>query len=121
MVGVSLVGSVRATGQSPLSKWSQTISGWSLPDRFAFFVFHIRLDYCAENFFPGLDVQMVEDGYYVGGTLDKWDRACYASLSKDMSPEDCREIYRQVYTTITGQGYTMSGKRNTSNRRFTLK
>ena len=119
MVGVALVGTVRATGQSPHSNWSEQISGWSLPDRFAFFVFHVRIDYCAENFFPGLDLQLVEDGYILGGSLDKWSRACYALLNTE-SPHDCVEIWREVYRTITGMGFTMMGKPTSQAKRFYL-
>jgi len=106
--------------QSTKPEWAKTTSGWFLADRFAFFVFQVKMDYCAGNYFAGLDAQMVEDGYYVGGTLAHWDKVCYASLSNNELNEDCHDIYRRVYEVITGMGYPMSGKRNTSHRRFLL-
>jgi hypothetical protein len=101
--------------------WPNTISGWFVPNRFAFFTFLVNIDYCAENYFPGLELQMVPDGYIVGGTLDRWDKACYTLLSSNGIPEDCHEIYRQVYTTLTNMGYQMSGERTNKSARFKLR
>lgn len=102
------------------SYWATTISGWFIPNRFAFFVFHVQLQYCAENYFPGLELQLVDDGYIVGGTVDRWSSASYTSLSSNQSPHDCHDIYRQVYETLTGLGYKMAGERTTDAKRFKL-
>ena len=101
--------------------WSKAISGWFVPNRFAFFVFHVQLGYCAENYFPGLELQLVDDGYIVGGTLDRWDKACYTLLSSNGVPHDCHEIYRHVYETITNLGYQMTGERTNKSARFKLR
>lgn len=121
MVGVALVAATRSYGSPPLSNWSKTISGWSLGGRFAFFVFKVNLDYCEENYFPGLQTELVDGGYIVGGTLDQWDRACYASLSSNRVPHDHHEIYRRVYETLTNMGYTLTGERTTTAKRFKLR
>lgn len=121
MVGVALLAATRAYGSPPSSKWPETISGWSLPGRFAFFVFKVSLGYCEENYFPGLQTELVEGGYIVAGTLDQWDRACYASLSSNGVPHDHHEIYRRVYETLTNMGYTLTGERTTTAKRFKLR
>lgn len=120
-----LVGSVRPIGRtvpptSPDKDWANQISEWSLPGRFAFFVFKIGLDGPSEEWFPGLQIQLADFGYYVGGTLDQWDSACYALLCTE-SPHDCCDIYRQIYNKLSSFGYTIRGEKTTQANRFYLK
>lgn len=95
------------------------ISDWSVPGRFAFFVFRVDIRYDCDEWFPGLEVHRDESAYYVGGTLVQWDSACYALLN-DRQPHDCCRIYRAVYLALVGMGYTLRGKRSSSYETFYL-
>lgn len=111
---ISLVEATKSKG------WPGVISKCHLPGRLAFFVFQVNLEYSAEGYFPGLEVEPTSDGYLVAGTLDRWDAACYALLNNS-SPHDCVEIYRFVHRTISGLGFRMSGVRTTKHERFYLR
>lgn len=104
---------------SPDVAWRQQTEQWQLPGRFTFFVFQVPIDYCADNFFPGLELQLYPDGYFVGGTLDAWDKACYALLNTGSCHDVCT-IYRKVYTTLTSLGYRLSGRRTSKQQNFYL-
>ena len=125
MVGVALAASTRPHGRvepltTPESQWNKTIADWPIPGRFAFFVFKVDITYPCEDFFPGLQLHLNgESGYYVGGTLDQWDSACYASLRSD-KPHDCWVIYRRVHTILSNFGYSLRGTKTSTNNRFYL-
>jgi len=104
---------------SPDTQWKNTIDHWHCPGRFTFFVFQVEIDYCADAYFPGLQLQLYPDGYNVGGSLDQWDKACYALLNTG-SPHDCCVIYRKVYKQLTSLGYRLSGKRTSKHENFYL-
>jgi hypothetical protein len=118
------VASTRPTGRvDPLSRpeaqWCKATSGWSIPDRFAFFAFQITIDYDCLEWFPGLEVQWQETELFVGGTVDKWSNAAYALL-KSSSSHDCCTIYRTVHTTLSDFGYTLRGTKSTNHESFFL-
>lgn len=119
MTTTTLVAATQPSGPSLVS-WAEQISGWSVPGRFAFFVFRIDLPYPCEDWFPGLQLQISESGYYVGGTLDQWSTACYALLNTD-SPHDCCDVYRQIHDTLSAFGYSLRGSKTTQAKRFYLK
>lgn len=121
MTTTTLIAAVKAQGSSPIIQniWASKIANWHLPGRFAFFVFHVQIEYIAENYFPGLELQLVEDGYIVGGTLDKWSNACYALLNTN-SPHDCVMIYREVHNTLTDLGYSLRGSKTVQHDKFYL-
>lgn len=83
-------------------------------------MFQIQIPYCAENYFPGLELNLISEGYIVGGSFDNWDRACYALLNTD-SPHDCCEIYRAVHHKLSSFGYTMRGTKTTNSNGFYLR
>ena len=123
---VGLVASVRPHGRAesqskPNSQWQSTISNWSVSGRFAFFVFHVHAPFPADDWFPGLELQQSETGYYVGGSFDKWDSACYALLSSDMTCDPCCEIYRTIHNQLSSFGYTLRGTKTTNTTRFMLR
>ena len=124
MVGVELVSSTRpkrVDAPTPSdAQWCKTTSDWPLPGRFAFFVFRVYVPYSCDGYFPGLELHVFENGYYVGGTVDDWDSACYALLNPD-SPKDCVDIYRKVYETLSAIGWKLRGKRTTGLKGFYLK
>lgn len=123
---------------NPCPEWAKQISGWSVPGRFAFFVFRIDVDYYCPEWFPGLETHWEEaepiaspvvlsDGSYstykrvglfVGGTVAQWDSACYALLNRD-SPHDCCVIYRKIHTMLS-IGFDMRGERTSQAKKFYL-
>jgi len=105
---------------SPGEQWSKTTSDWVIPGRFSFFCFKVAVGYECYEWFPGLDLQPHENGYYVGGTVDKFSSACYTLLNTD-SPHDCCKIYRTIYQAITSRGFEMRGERTSQAKKFYLK
>jgi len=113
VVVVALEGSVRSTGRiEPLipaeTQWQKHSAEWSLPGRFGFFVFRATCDWDLGDYLPGLDWYRDEDDYYIAGTVDKFDSACYALLRTE-SPEDVCVLYRFIHTKLTDFNYALRG------------
>lgn len=126
---MALVASTRPSGRvepltNPASQWASRISEWSVPGRFAFFVFKINSRGDVSEWFPGLQTQWVGDPFeqcdlFVGGTVAQWDSACYASLNRD-HPHDCCVIYRTIHTMLSDFGFDMRGKRTSQAKKYYL-
>ena len=125
MVNVLLVAATcpRSGQVAPLSRpeplWQQYCESWTLPGRFSFFAFKVTADYDLSDSFPGLEQHYVDGAFFVAGTVDKFDSACYALLNT-ASPHDVCEVYRYVHTSLSFFGYPLRGQKTANNPGFYL-
>ena len=129
MVEVELTASVtskRSTGagNSADAKWQSKISEWPLPGRFAFFVFTVLCEASCDDFFPGLEYHVEEQGlllkYTVAGTVNQFSLAAHELLRKG-NPHDCCKIHRKIHAKLTKLGYTMAGEKTSNSSTYYLK
>ncbi|MCP4896265.1 MAG: hypothetical protein GY906_04755 [bacterium] len=101
-------------------QWQMQTAEWSLPGRFGFFVFRVTCDWDITDYLPGLDWYRDEDDYYVAGTVDKFDLACY-SLLRTESPNDVCDLYRYIHTKLSDFNYALRGEKWTQPGGYVLK
>lgn len=130
MVGVALVASVRPSGRTesltkPSIAWANRTSEWTLPGRFAFFVFKIDLPFDVTEWLPGVDLQwegeISSDSLFAGATVAIWSEVCYTSLRKELlTPHPVCKMLRQIRDTIERHEYEMRGEKTTQAPKYFL-
>lgn len=127
MVEVELIASVRhrtEAGKPKDSDWFSKISEWPQPGRFAFFVFTVLCESSCDDFFPGLQYHVCEQGlllkYTVAGTVNDFSLAAHSMLRKE-NPSDCCKIHRKFHRTLAKLGYDLSGQKTSNGNTYYLK
>lgn len=101
-------------------QWQQRIA--NLPGNrggFAFFVFKAQCNWYIGDYLVGLTWAEDESGFYIAGTFDQFDSACY-HYSKQDSPEDILRLYNYIHTKLVDFGYTPRGSKRPTMKGYYL-
>ena len=95
-------------------QWQEKTASLLRPGRFAFFVFEIHCDWYIGDHLVGLTWFESDDRYYLAGTVEELDAACFA-FCKSEAPHDVLKLYNYIHQKLVDYGYDPRGtKRSTS-------
>ena len=100
-------------------QWQQRTANLPNPGGFAFFVFKAECDWYIGDYLSGLIWAEDDSGYYLAGTFDQFNSACYVYSRAD-APADILKLYNYIFTKLSDFGYSPRGTKRPTQHGFYL-
>ena len=100
-------------------QWQERTANLPRPGRFAFFVFEARCDWYIGDYLVGLTWIEHNDRYYLAGTGEDFDTACFAFSNPDV-PFDVLKLYNYIHQKLVDYGYSPRGEKRATQNGFYL-
>ena len=101
------------------AQWQTRTANLPHSGGFAFFVVKAKCDWYIGDYLVGLTWAEDDSGYYLAGTFDMFDSACYA-FSRQDAPHDILKLYNYLHTKFVDFGYSPRGTKRPTQTGFYL-